>query len=535
MIAIPASGDRHFLGYFGLTHHPFPVAPDDENFFISEHIELITAELVHGILSRKGFLVLTGEVGLGKTTISRRIMSILGENDVETALVFHTSLQDAELLRQINRDFGITGGQGDGHRADLGDQMSRLNEFLLARNKEGKNCAIIIDDAQNLSAESLEMVRMISNLEAGCQKLVQILLVGQPELIHLLSDPALRQLRSRIVIKAIAKPLAREELRQYVQFKLNVAGSGGQINFTPPALRKIYGCTRGNFRQVNVLMDRILYAACLYDARYIGTGIVKYAFNDLHSDTRKLKKPLAWAAAVIPAILLVFLLLSVDHARQDPIPEQPVVSVHTIGDVPDAVHTSGSGSKDEVIPHPGNKIAMAMVQIDQMDQMGQTADPNSDADPLVQFLRSHKLSDFAGEFKQSIASGDFKHLNQNIRNKTGYQLIRLNRLPENIKGKYGVYAHMPDENGRPEFFLFWRPDFEVAKFYYYYQGREIKDLQQLLANIDLYQKKTDEIVGSKLMKAIVAFQKMAGIEVTGYPDTTTLFLLSHARENMNNG
>jgi len=180
--------EMRYLDYFGLRFNPFPVVPDVENFFLSRNIDRVITEIVHGIDTRKGFMVLTGEIGLGKTTICRKIMNILEEKGTETSLVFHTAYQDVELLREINRDFGLEAGT-----LNLGTQMKVLNDFLLSRNAEGRNCTIIIDDAQNLSNKSLELIRMISNLETDHQKLVQILLIGQPELVDKLNSSDLRQ------------------------------------------------------------------------------------------------------------------------------------------------------------------------------------------------------------------------------------------------------------------------------------------------------------------------------------------------------
>ena len=229
------SEESGYLNFLGLDHNPFPVAPDDENLYISNHIDQILTEIVHGTNARKGFMVLTGDIGLGKTTMSRRIISILEEKGVETSLVFHTAYQDVELLKEINRDFGI-----ETDSMLFGDQMKILNDFLLEQNSHGKNCAIIIDDAQNLNHKSLELVRMISNLETNQQKLVQILLVGQPELMDKLNSKELRQLKSRIIITEEAKPLTLEAMNNYLLFKLIHAGNKGQITIKKDALRKIY-------------------------------------------------------------------------------------------------------------------------------------------------------------------------------------------------------------------------------------------------------------------------------------------------------
>jgi general secretion pathway protein A len=197
-----------YLDYFGFSCNPFPVVPDYEKLFLSDHIDMMISELVHGIQARKGFMVLTGEIGLGKTTVSRKIVSILEEKNVETSLIFHTLYKNPELLREIVRDFGLHTDS-----LKLSDLMRLLYKFLIDQAKQGKNCVIIIDDAQNLSTKNLELIRMISNLETNRQKLVQILLVGQPELLSKLDSLELRQLKSRIIITEEAHPLTHEELK----------------------------------------------------------------------------------------------------------------------------------------------------------------------------------------------------------------------------------------------------------------------------------------------------------------------------------
>ena len=299
--AIPGKPD--YLTFFGLEHNPFPVAPDDANFYLSSAIEEIIEEIVHGICSRKGFIMLTGEVGLGKTTITRRILKILETRSVCTSLVFHTSLKDVDLLREINRDFGIQVA-GEISTADqLGDQLEKLNNFLVAQYRNNGNCAIIIDDAQNLDRESLELVRMISNLEVDQNKIVQILLVGQTELSESLNLRTMRQLNSRIVIRKEARSLSRDELCDYIAFKLSTAGNQGRILLTASAYRRIFGLTKGNFRRINLLMDRCLYAICHSGIQYITRGLVDNAFADLYPVKRPdRKRTLAVAVTILLAI-----------------------------------------------------------------------------------------------------------------------------------------------------------------------------------------------------------------------------------------
>ena len=299
------------LHFLGLAYNPFPVAPDDENFYISEHIDQILSVIIHGVVARKGFIVLTGDVGLGKTTISRKIIGILENKGVETSLVFHTAYQDKELLREINRDFGL-----ETESMLFGDQMRLLNDFLLQQDSLDKNCAIIIDDAQNLNIESIELIRMISNLEKNQRKLVQILLIGQPELMEKLNSPYLRQVKSRVIIHEEARPLNQVELTNYLMFKLNAAGNKGQIEVAPKALKRIHNHCRGNFRRLNTLMDRCLYAAYLHNTTEIGEDIVKQASSDLKDEAENQEKT-TWSILAVIAVLIlgvaVFFLITFGH------------------------------------------------------------------------------------------------------------------------------------------------------------------------------------------------------------------------------
>lgn len=293
---------QFYLNVLGLHRHPFPVAPDEEHFYVSDHIDQVVTELVHGIQARKGFMVLGGEVGLGKTTLTRRILSLLAAHQVRTSLVFHTSLKDVDLLREINRDFGLP---ENNRRHGLGDELQRLFRYLIAQYRAGNNCAIIIDDAQNLDRSSLELVRMISNLEADRRKLVQILLVGQHELLETLNRSELRQLRSRVAIAKSVRPLAKEEMRAYVHYKLNMAGNQGRLRLARNALTPLYRCTKGNFRQLNMLMDRCLYALCRDRTQVIDRHIVRAARADMQPRTRRFctRAPALAATMLLPLLL----------------------------------------------------------------------------------------------------------------------------------------------------------------------------------------------------------------------------------------
>jgi len=424
-----------YLDFLGLDYNPFPVAPDDENFYISGHIDQILAEIVHGIISRKGFMVLTGDVGLGKTTISRRILSVLEEKGIETSLCFHTSYQDVELLREINRDFGLKT-----ESLLFGEQMKLLNDFLLDRNREGKNCAIIIDDAQNLNHKSLELVRMISNLEANQQKLVQILLVGQAELMDKLNSRELRQLKSRIIIKKEVRPLKLKELENYLLFKLNVPGGGGLTKIRKSALSKILKYTRGNFRQINILMDRCLYVAFLNNTTEISGQIIKDAYIDLNPGGFRPKRRITVLSVVI--FLPLFLLagfIYFTQAKTSPLFKANIIS---------KMVTPAKGLK--MLPAVANAGEVAAhSQIIESDE--QTVSLPA---PVVDLLKAYKLSMYESPFFEALETGRFHEVTKTIFSRTGYQLIRLEHIPDHVKRKYGVLSYPDAITGKTGYFLF---------------------------------------------------------------------------------
>ena len=490
-----AKEEQGCFEFFGLYNNPFPVSPEEEKFYFSQHIEQVLTEIIFGINARKGFMILTGEVGLGKTTISRRIMNIIEEKGVETSLVFYTGFQDVELIREINRDFGQSTDS-----LLFSDQMKLLYDFLVEQNRRGKNCAIIIDDAQNLDFKSLELIRMISNLETGREKLVQILLVGQPELMDMLNSEELRQLRSRIVIQKEVKALTSEELKDYLSFKMNLAGNKGQIRIQKAALNKIYKLTKGNFRQVNLLMDRCLYVAFLHNTTEISKQIVIEAFIDFRpKKVRILKKPLILAASIFLALSLFGGIVYSGFSRNI----SPI---------------SSSNNKHSIL----NK---------DLNHSGQDA---VIPQPVTNFLGKYKLTKYKKPFFEALQTNRFNELAEAIFDETGYMLIRLNHVSDKITKEYGTLKYIYSLNGRQDSYLFWRPPMIFNKFYYYYQGEEVLTLQKMMAEMHLYTARLDGKVGKNLMMAVVGFQEKMGLPVTGFPDAKTVFLLCREMENLKN-
>jgi len=399
------------------------------------------------------------------------------------------------------------------------------------QNRRGKNCAIIIDDAQNLDLKSLELIRMISNLETGRDKLVQILLVGQPELMDLLNSEELRQLRSRIVVREEVKALTLEELNDYLSFKMNLAGNRGQIRIQKAALNKIYKLTKGNFRQINLLMDRCLYVAFLHNTTEISKQIVAEAFIDFHPKKLKLlKKPLTMAASIFLALSLFGgIVYSGFNLNISPISS----SNNNYSKLKDNLgHLKLDASQDVLKAKQSNDVLMK-IQIHDKDPIHSGQDaviPKS----VIDFLEKYNLAKYQKPFFEALRTKRFNELTEAIFDETGYMLVRLNHVSEGIKKKYGVLKNISDLEVRQDFYLFCRPPMIMDKFYYYYEGEEVLALQKMMAEMRLYTARLDGKVGKNLMMAVVGFQEQMGLPVTGFPDANTIFLLCCEVENIKN-
>lgn len=264
--------------HFGLTQAPFNITPDPSFLYLSASHREGLAQLSYGIRARKGFVVLTGEVGTGKTTLIHALLNDLN-GSAQTALIFSTIVSPADLLRSVCEEFGLI--EPKRPPLEIHDYLVSLNEFLLESYRKGENCALIIDESQNLSAEVLESIRLLSNFETSKDKLLQILLVGQPELAVRLNSPELRQLKQRVMLRHHLRTLSLPECCEYVSSRLKVAGGDRPI-FTPNALESIHSYSNGIPRIVNVLCDNALLTGYALGKKEIDTGIIREVAEDLN-------------------------------------------------------------------------------------------------------------------------------------------------------------------------------------------------------------------------------------------------------------
>jgi general secretion pathway protein A len=296
-----------YLLFYNLIEKPFSLTPDPQFVYLSEHHRTAIESLLYGIYNRVGFMVLTGEIGTGKTTICRALLERLDRN-VRTAVIFNSLISGRELLESILQDFGFT-SRGKSRR----ELIDTLNTFLVQRLSQGEITVIIIDEAQNLSISVLEQIRMLSNLETEKEKMLQIILLGQSEFDHMLKYPRLKQLNQRIAIRLHLVPFTCSETESYIYQRLTLAGSRGSITFSKSALDKIYKFSKGIPRLINLLCDRALMGGFVKQTHYIDKKIINKAKRSLAGDD--VKSPPSYLPAFLnrivplPVTLLFFLLV----------------------------------------------------------------------------------------------------------------------------------------------------------------------------------------------------------------------------------
>jgi general secretion pathway protein A len=285
-----------YLSFFGLSEKPFAITPDPRYLYLSERHAEALAHLLYGINESGGFIQLTGEVGTGKTTVVRTLLSRIPHH-ADVALILNPRLSPVEFLLTICEELGVP--VADAERDSAKYMIDSLNQRLLTAHAAGRRVIVIVDEAQNLSADTLEQVRLLTNLETATQKLLQIILIGQEELRDLLDRNELRQLAQRITGRYHLMPLSREETFGYVRHRLRVAGATGEI-FTPAALQEVHRLTLGIPRIINVTCDRALLGAYTQESREVDAALVRQAATEVYG-RRVTPRWLGWTAGAVLA------------------------------------------------------------------------------------------------------------------------------------------------------------------------------------------------------------------------------------------
>ena len=265
--------------FFGLRESPFNVNPDPRYLFLTGQIREALAQLTYGIQNRKGFILLTGEVGTGKTTLLNRLLDWLHQQRVATAFIFNSRLDVSHLFDFMMAEFEIPC-----ESREKSQVLLRLNHWLLERYRAGETAVLIVDEAQNLSLEVLEEVRLLTNLETSTEKLLQIVLTGQPELEEKLKMPQLRQLRQRITLRCRTAPLSLEETFGYIAERLRIAGANGEAIFSKEAIQAVHTYSSGIPRVVNLLCEHSMINAYVDGLRPVPSHLVEEVAREFQLD-----------------------------------------------------------------------------------------------------------------------------------------------------------------------------------------------------------------------------------------------------------
>jgi general secretion pathway protein A len=298
--------------FFGLNDKPFSLTPNPRYVFYSQQYREAEGQLRYGISNREGFMLVTGQPGTGKTTLCRDLIEKFDKSTIHSALIFNPFLNAVEMLAALLGEFGVPAPP----QAPRKELLDRLNQFLLAQLALGKSCVAIFDEAQHLSTEFLEQIRVLSNLETDQEKLLQIVLVGQPELLDKIRTPGMAQLDQRVSIRCRLTDLNEQETDRYIHHRMNVAGARGQVNFAPRTIADIFHASSGVPRLINLVTDRTLLAAYTDQSRDITPAHVKKAVLALRGEepeiaraaerptTVKTRRAPVWRVAVLAILLL---------------------------------------------------------------------------------------------------------------------------------------------------------------------------------------------------------------------------------------
>ena len=528
-----------YLDFYGFRKKPFNLTPDPRFVFLSKIHREAFAHLLYGINNRVGFICLTGEVGSGKTTVLRALLSQLDPNYCRTALIFNPCLSAPELLQHINRELGIPACSSNSPNL-----LDDLNLFLLQQNAEGRTVVLVIDEAQNLEATVLEQIRLISNLETDKEKLIQIVLSGQPELIPILERKEMRQLSQRITVRYHLQPMDFQDTVSYIHQRIVVAGGKCGDIFSTRALRRIYRYSRGLPRLVNAACDRALLAAYARDTKRISSGIAKETIIDLRrnraSMTKKRRFILIPACAMLSAIFGGALYVHWDRfvgsfnaslpieAREERTKRAPLMDVEQFSRAMAA--ELGAVSESESARRAFNSLA-SLWNVPPVSEGTDLKDFNGmEHAARERKLRYHRFSgnlgallrvDYPAVLELALPAIPGKRYISIVGVENGQLLVSPLIMERNSLSFGEIEKHW---SGRS--FLLWNDPLNLlTRMPLGARGDHIKRLQGLLKEVGAFSGPLTGVYDSSTLSAIKEFQSSRGIEPDGIVGDQTLMLL----------
>jgi general secretion pathway protein A len=507
-----------FESFFGLSENPFNLTPDPKFLFLSKAHEEALSHLKYGIERRKGFVMISGEVGAGKTTICRALLASL-PSTVRTALILNPSLSDIELLQTINQEFGINAAH-----ASKKALLDELYEFLINVFVRGENAVLIIDECQNLSPDVLEQIRMLSNLETEKEKLLQIVLVGQPELVKLLSSPSMKQINDRIVLRYHIWPLSLTDTRNYIHHRLIVSGSHGNVLFTKPAFRRIYRYSEGIPRRINAVVERSMLICYLRSTKKVTAGIVDLAIKELEGNysPRKFNPliliPTACAAGILALGLFWPSLLT---------------------DLADRVRLWDKAAERQVV-QPAQAVAIAPPKTQSSPIQSPAPDSRNISDRAIRDYS--EAVEILGQLPEGIRGPDalnlhphpdyLKHVPQPsiVSVEGGYLvLLKVDTSFVRVVGSSRAIVEIPVEEFKKIYkwnviLAYSRPLHPEAPYTLNMTGQEVLNIQEALVSMGLLSISPNGVFGVETAQAVEKFQEIFGLKRDGIagPETATL-------------
>ena len=527
-----------YLDFHGFREKPFNLTPDPRFVFLSKNHKEAFAHLLYGVNNRAGFILLTGEVGSGKTTVLRALLGQLDPDHYRTALIFNPRLSPGELLQNINREFGIPA-----NTSNSSSFLDNLNQFLLQQNAEGRTVVLVIDEAQDLEAPVLEQIRLVSNLETDREKLIQIVLSGQPELLKILKRNEMRQLSQRITVRYHLKPMDFEDTVHYINHRLEVAGGRGAVIFSNSALKRIYRYSGGLPRLINAACDRALLTGYTRDTSRISLRIAAAGIKDIRrsaaSTMRKRRLILIPTFAVLAALFAA----GIYFLRQDFIDRfktsQRLEATEQIEKTPPItgeelsramVAELGNIPESESVRRAFNTLA-GFWNVSPIPENGDLNQLNAIERAVVE--RELRLYRFSGNLGALLRFDYPAILELNMPGVPGKRFVSLvGRDNEHllvdppIAGRRSLSFGEIEKHWSGQGFLFWKDPLNLLTSKSFgSKGDHVKQLQALLREAGVYSMPLTGVYDGDTVSAVKQFQSSKGINEDGIVGGQTLMFL----------
>jgi len=528
-----------YLDFHGFREKPFNLTPDPRFVFLSKNHKEAFAHLLYGINNRAGFILLTGEVGSGKTTVLRTLLSQLNPDHYRTALIFNPSLSPAELLQSINREFGVPA-----NISNSSSFLDNLNQFLLQQNAEGRTVVLVIDEAQNLEAPVLEQIRLISNLETDREKLIQIVLSGQPELLKILKRNEMRQLSQRITVRCHLHPMDFEDTVHYINHRLEVAGGRGAVIFSNSALKRIYRYSRGLPRLINAACDRALLTGYTRDTSRISLRIAAAGIKDIRRSAASTIQKRRVLLIPIFAVLALLFATGIYFFRQDFIDrfdppqhveatEEPIKGVTLVtGEKLSRAMTSELGEipESESVRRAFNSLA-GFWKVPPIAESSSFNQKNAIEHAVIE--RELHLYRFSGNLGALLRLDYPAILELNMPGVPGKRFVSLvGRENEHllvdppIAGRKSLSFGELEKHWSGQGLLFWKDPMDLLnKTSFGSKGARVEQLQALLREAGVYSKPLTGVYDADTVSAVKQFQSLKGINEDGIVGGQTLMFL----------